>query len=69
MCGKTVHNTHMSEWVSNHYPEAKKNNFRNVVWTHHEFGHLSHFRTSLKDLHERNVSISNINFDFKNICK
>jgi len=64
MCGKTVHNTHMSEWVSNHYPEAKKNNFRNVVWTHHEFGHLSHFRTSLKDLHERNVSISNINFDF-----
>jgi hypothetical protein len=62
MCGKTVHHSHMSHWVSNHYPEG--NNFLNLVWTNHEYGHLSHFRTSLKDMHERNVSISNLNFDF-----
>ncbi len=61
MCGKTIHNTQMSHWVSNHYPEG--NNFLNLVWTPHEYGHISHFRSSLKDLHERNISISHFNFD------
>ena len=61
MCGKTVHNTQLSHWVSNHYPEG--NNFLNLVWTQHEYGHLSHFRTSLKDLHNRNISIRHLNFD------
>lgn len=61
MCGKTIHHTQLSHWVSTHYPEG--NNFLNVIWTPHHLGHISHFRTSLKDLHERNISISDFNFD------
>ena len=61
MCGKTIHNTQLSHWVSTHYPEG--NNFLNVLWTPQEYGHVSHFRTSLKDLHERNISITDLKFD------
>lgn len=61
MCGKTIHHTLSSHWVSTHYPEG--NNFENVLWTPQEYGHVSHFRTSLKDLHERNVSIVDFKFD------
>jgi len=31
MCGKTIHSTHSSVWVSTHYPEG--NGFLNVLWT------------------------------------
>ena len=61
MCGKTIHSSQSSHWVSTHYPEG--NNFQNVLWTPQEYGHVSHFRSSLKDLHERNISISDFKFD------
>lgn len=61
MCGKTIHHTQSTHWVSTHYPEG--NNFENVLWTPHEYGHVSHFRSSLKDLHERNISITDFKFD------
>ena len=61
MCGKTIHHTQNPLWVSNHYPEG--NNFKNLIWTQQEYGQVSHFRTSLKDLNERNISIHHFNFD------
>lgn len=75
MCGKTIHNTQNVQFVSTHYPEGN-NQFKNMVWTPQEYGHVSHFRSSLKDLNERNVSIYHIQFDLnyfncylKPICK
>lgn len=62
MCGKSFHFAKLSHWISTHYPE--KNNFYNMIWVPHDYGHVSHFRDSLKDLHNRNISIKNINFDF-----
>lgn len=62
MCGKSFHFAKLSHWVSTHYPE--KNDFFNMIWVPHEYGHVSHFRESLKDLHNKNISIRNINFDF-----
>ena len=61
MCGKTIHNTRSSHWVSTHYPEG--NNFLNVLWTPIRYGFNSHFRSSLKDIHEKNISISDFKFD------
>ncbi|CAF0749033.1 unnamed protein product [Brachionus calyciflorus] len=61
MCGKSIHNSKNTHWVQTHYPD--KTDFNNFVWSTHELGHVSHFRESLKDLHERNVSILNFHFD------
>ena len=55
----------MSHWVSNHYPEG--NNFLNLVWTNHEYGHLSHFRRSYFDKSDelnKEYKIKQLYFDF-----
>jgi len=62
-CGKTVHNTQISDWVTTHYPGEI--NYKYTVWIKYEYGYISHFRKSLKhNMHEKNISISDFNFDF-----
>ncbi len=53
-CGKTIHNTLLTQSLSTHYPES----FSDVEWMNIERGHVSHFR-----------KIYNINWNDKSIME
>lgn len=59
--GKSIHDTRSTVEVMTHYPVG---HFNDMLWTPHNLSYVSHFRGSLKDIHLRNISIANLNFDY-----
>ena len=44
-----------------HYPVGP---FNDMMWINHDVSYLSHFRESLKDIHEKNITITDLKFDY-----
>ncbi len=59
--GKSIHDTRSTVEVMIHYPIG---NFNDILWTPHSVSYVSHFRESLKDIHLRNISITDLHFDY-----